>query len=260
MTLLPTLTAVEYEKELGTGATKPCVFQCEDYKNKAAGEYVVKLRGMVRSNEIGLQYELLAWYLAEHLGIPHPAAALITIDPEVAATIERGDVRENVQKSVGLNFGTRYEAGFSSWVAGARVPASLEHTAAEIVAFDALIENPDRRVDKPNFLHKGDDVLVLDHELAFSFVMAIGVDLTEWNARRLNFLQNHVFYPGLKGKTLDLKSFTSRLQSLDDKMIEKICGSVPPAFGVVNGKIPAHLRAARDRAPAVMDVIQEIFK
>lgn len=260
MQALPKLDAVEFRKVLGTGTTKPCVFQCEDSSGKPAGEYATKLRGGVRSNEIGLQYEFIAWHLAEYFNVPHLPAALITIEEELTSTIQDREVREHVKKSIGLNFGTEFRAGFNTWVADDTIPLSLQKTAAEIVAFDAVIENVDRKRDKPNLLFKGDELLVLDHELAFSFIQTVGLNLNNWNSKRLEFLSHHAFQRGLKGKALDLTDFVSTLRGLSNKMITGICDAVPPEFGAVSAKIPAHLKAIRENATTVMDIIREIFK
>lgn len=87
MSALSKLVAVQFEKELKTGTTKPCVFQCEDSNGKPSGEYVTKLRAGVRGNEIGLQCEFIAWQLAEYFGIPHLPAALISLDEQFADAI-----------------------------------------------------------------------------------------------------------------------------------------------------------------------------
>jgi hypothetical protein len=174
---LPKLDAVEFRKVLGSGTTKPCVFQCEDSTGRPAGEYATKLRGNVRSKEIGLQYEFIAWQLADYFGIAAPPAALVTIEDALAEAIQDEEVHASVKGSIGLNFGTEFLVGFNTWVAGDSIPSSLLTTAAEIVAFDAVIENTDRRREKANLLFKGDALFVFDHELAFSFVQLIGFDL-----------------------------------------------------------------------------------
>ena len=39
-----------------------------------------------------------------------------------------------------------------------------------------MIQNPDRRQDKPNLLRKGDELAIFDHEMAFSFLYALAPD------------------------------------------------------------------------------------
>jgi hypothetical protein len=45
--------------------------------------------------------------------------------------------------------------------------------ATDIFAFDALIQNVDRRVTNPNLLTVGSTFYVYDHETSFSFLQAI---------------------------------------------------------------------------------------
>jgi len=53
-------------------------------------------------------------------------------------------------------------------------PGVLVQTAAEVLVFDAIVQNPDRRADNPNCLVRGDEIRIIDHELAFSHGLVIG--------------------------------------------------------------------------------------
>lgn len=64
MPSFPRLTAVRFERELITGATRPCIFFCEG-ENDLSGEFVVKFRHSVRSS--GLIFEFVVAQLAHHL-------------------------------------------------------------------------------------------------------------------------------------------------------------------------------------------------
>lgn len=41
-------------------------------------------------------------------------------------------------------------------------------TAAGVLLFDAIIQNPDRRDENPNCLVQGNELRMIDHELAFA--------------------------------------------------------------------------------------------
>src|SRR5882724_95194 len=73
MQTLPRLTAVEFRGELDSGATRPCVFLCED-ENGVEAEHVTKLRQDVRSS--GLTFEYVSARLAHHFEVPIPDPAL----------------------------------------------------------------------------------------------------------------------------------------------------------------------------------------
>jgi type III secretion system FlhB-like substrate exporter len=96
-------------------------------------------------------------------GISHTAEVTAsTLYEAVAAAVEIsrefGQLLANSQpqlasailSAVGLNFGTRVISPMSTWFVGRSIPEAMLATAATIFAFDALIKNPDRRVDNPN--------------------------------------------------------------------------------------------------------------
>jgi hypothetical protein len=59
---------------------------------------------------------------------------------------------------------------------------------AEIFAFDTSIQNPDRRYDKPNVLWRDEEMFVIDHELAFSLLHAIGAQGPTWEIKNATSL------------------------------------------------------------------------
>ncbi len=63
--------------------------------------------------------------------------------------------------------------GFATWPVDHSIPAAMWQTAVDIFAFDALIQNPDRRYSNPNLFTKGDRVYIYDHEMAFSSLLDV---------------------------------------------------------------------------------------
>jgi len=78
-----------------------------------------------------------------------------------------------IRGSVGLNFGTRALSDVSTWPVDKFIPDAMWQEAVDIFAFDALIQNPDRRFSNPNLFTRGDSLLIFDHETAFSFLVAL---------------------------------------------------------------------------------------
>jgi len=99
------------------------------------------------------------------------------------------------------------------------------------MAFDALIDNSDRRRDKPNLLWKGDEIFVLDHELCFTFVRLIGDRYLPFDYHSLAFLTAHPLYAGLLGRFTDLSRFTGELESIDEDTLESFFAAAPAEFG-----------------------------
>src|SRR3954463_6648394 len=112
MQTLPRLTAVEFRKELTSGATRPCVFLCED-ENGLEAEHVTKLRHDVRSS--GLTFEYVSARLAQHFEVPIPDPALIELTLDLATTQGHNrSIQERILRNVGLNFGTKYLTGLTT--------------------------------------------------------------------------------------------------------------------------------------------------
>lgn len=122
-------------------------------------------------------------------------------------------------------------------------------TALDIFAFDALIQNPDRRFNNPNLFIRGDGLLIFDHETAFSFVLALFPSATAWKLASQPYLTDHVFYRRLKSKPIDLTGFTASLGGLSDGLLKEIMADVPAEWNNDNlPKIERHLRTVRDHA------------
>jgi hypothetical protein len=60
--------------------------------------------------------------------------------------------------------------------------------AVNIFAFDALIQNPDRRSANPNLFTQGDNIYVYDHETSFSFLVAVVKSAEPWNLEAEQYL------------------------------------------------------------------------
>jgi len=262
---LATLEAIGYQKALTSGTTHPCVFDCEilSDETRTTVEYAVKFKSEVRSGSTGLLFEVIAAQLAKRLYIPIPEPALIELTSQLADAIPERDIAARVRNSAGLNFGTRFlSPGYSTWIVNDSVPIEIRQTAAEIVAFDVLIDNADRRKGNPNLLWKENEIFVIDHELAFAFVMSILPVPEPWLDRDLNFIrQDHPLYSGLKGQTIDLRRFEGELASIADNEIDDIFASVPQEFGTLHmEQISNHLRNSRDHADELVEAVGRILK
>lgn len=245
-----------------SGRTKPAVFLCEDLDGNSAGEFVVKLRGGIDSGVVGLTCELLSSLLAEKLGIRTPNPAIVEIDPAIGALLGARDseMARIIRNSGGLNFGSEVlVGGYSVWPIDKSVPASLKLPAGEIFSFDALIQNPDRKVKNPNFLWKGDEVFLIDHELVFSFLYQIGERADPWSLQGSagDFLNDHVFYRELKAQEIDLARFQGALEAISDDDLTGMFDQIPREWnndGV--SKISSHLRSVRDHAAEFVNQVK----
>lgn len=240
---IPVLTATSLQKVLLSGRTKPCIFFCEDESGEKSGEYVVKLKAGMESGVNGLAAELIASQLASFLDIPTPEAAIIELDAVIAEVIPDADLALRIRSSSGLNFGSKViTGGFDTWPVSKAIPSNLKTLAAEIFAFDALIQNPDRRADKPNILWKGDELFVIDHEMSLMFAYVIQSNPNPWQISTLRFIKGHLFYNALKGQALNIDRFAGALELLTENTVETMLTNVPEEWRSENlAKITTHI-------------------
>jgi hypothetical protein len=256
------LTASAYLRRMTSGRTNPAIFLCEDENGNSAGEYVVKFKAGTEAGVTGLCCELIASLLAGELGLARPTPAIVEIDPRIGDLVSSQDapVAASIKKSGGPNFGSKVlSGGYNTWPANKNVPASLMQLAAEIYAFDALIQNPDRKANNPNLLWKGDEIYLIDHELAFSFIFQIGGTAEPWQVRGSagSFLANHVFGRDLKGRLLDLNRFKGALDALSDSTIETLVDQMPIEWKNDHlSKIRGHLSRVRDRSGEFVEQVK----
>ena len=255
--MLPLVTAGRYVDELPSGATRPCIVMCT-LPDGSSDEYVMKMRSEVRDS--GLTFEYIAACLAQKLGIEIPDPVVINLPFDVAlAQSHNPEIRDRLIRSVGLNFGTRYLTGLTTWAPDRRVPMNIAQRAAELIAFDGLIDNADRRRAKPNVLVGSNRVIAIDHELAFGFLRLI-VTPSNW-LERLLFLRDHPFYEGLRGRMPSLAAFQERLLDLGDDEIDEICESVPHEFPLEHrARIAEHLKSVKTDADRFIQGIEVVLR
>ncbi|HEX4031725.1 MAG TPA: HipA family kinase [Terracidiphilus sp.] len=244
-----------------SGRTSPALCGCENELGATAGNFVVKLRRTVQLR--GLVNELLGAELATHFGISSPVSALITLEPKMAELIACSEPAkaEFVKESIGFNFGTQILIGFNTWPVDKQVPETMRGLAVNVFAFDALLQNPDRTYGNPNLLTSGDAIMIIDHELAFSFLRDISPSTAPWVLDRQPYLENHVFYRQLKSKTIDLTGFTARLRALSETVLDEIFADVPPEWNNEEDglKIREHLLAIRNHAEDFAEQIRRFL-
>lgn len=254
--MLPRVTAVRYVDEMLNGTTRPCLVTCSQ-PDGSKDDYVMKMRADVRAS--GLAFEYIAACLALRLQIEIPSPVLIDLPFDVAlAQAHDPALCDRLIRSVGLNFGTRYLTGLTDWAPDKRVNMNIAQKASDVIAFDALIDNADRRRNKPNVLVGSDRVVVIDHEVAFGFLRLI-IKPTTW-VERLLFLREHPFFNGIRGHLQNLAGFKERLLALQESEIDAICGSVPHEFQREHcGRIAEHLKEVRSDVDRFIRGIEEVL-
>lgn len=220
--------ALTFHRFMSTGRTSPALMTCMAPDTSEA-EYVVKLKAS-QSTIPGLLCELLAAELADHFEIDHPRYALVNVGLELAellGTVLETDKAGLFKSSVGMNFGSRKINNLATIPQNRSLSAAQLEAAANIFAFDVLIQNPDRRKDNPNVGTVGEMFQIYDHETAFSFRQDVLPVRESWRASRQPFCTNHVFFAVLQHKQISLNRFTDRLKALSPTFVEDLASDIP---------------------------------
>jgi hypothetical protein len=236
---------------------------CED-EGGNPHELVVKLRAGIEHGQVGLTCELLASLLAGDLDLPIPSPAIVVIEEDLASPIVLPEFAKLVRQSVGLNFGTdKLPPGLNTWPKDRAIPVMLRALAAEIFAFDVLIQNPDRRRDNPNILWKSEELYIFDHDLAFSFVMPTIGWQPPWTGEGLKFFEEHIFHRGLKGTEINLNRLMRAFEAVTDERLQEHLDVVPNEWRTqrdVAAEIITYLTQSRDNRDGIVAAIRRFLR
>lgn len=241
--MLPEVTAVRFEKVMGSGRTQPCLMVCEDATGEEV-ELVVKMRGHLQIPPGGLMAEAMTSLLAIDLDLPVQTPYRVRIEREFADTVPDAALREVIVRSVGLNFRCeKWKPGYTIWPRDKRPSRGMRQTAMEVFAFDGLIQNPDRRAVNPNCVYLGDDLLLYDHESAFTHFLTI-LSKPLWESGGVDFLKQHIFWQALRGESLELGRLQGSMEAIDADRITEYLQSIPDEWNgqaITGDGIQSHL-------------------
>jgi hypothetical protein len=262
------LTATQFIKPMSTGRNRPLLLGCE---NEAAEpfEVVVKFRGKEMDEKAQIS-ELVATQLADDLGLQVPQAAVVDVPVGFETIIAEKDLAAMVKGSPGLNFGSIHlGVGFTTWPPGREPYGAQRDQAAEVFAFDALIQNADRRAVNPNLWARSDRLGIYDHEMAFQFlsVPIIGGAPKPWavakQGKAFVFLDQHIFFRSLRGGRLDLGPFKQKLGAVTNEQILTYADSVPAEWRNKSDfcdRIAEYLREAREHRETLIQFIKHLLR
>ena len=169
----------------------------------------------------------MAALLALDLDLPVQTPYRISIEKAFADTVPDAALRTVFQKSQGLNFGcAKWAPGYTIWPRDKVPSKDMKQSLMEIFAFDGLIQNPDRRQANPNCAFLGNNLLIFDHESAFSHFLSI-LPVFPWEADGLGFLKDHIFFHALRGSDLLLDRFQGALEAIDEARMSSYIECIP---------------------------------
>jgi hypothetical protein len=202
----------------------------------------------------GLANEALAACLAGDLGLPINEPFLVKLNEDWIASVPDPAIRQTLHESVPIAFGSK-AAGtqWKLWSPSDLLTSDMHPLALAILAFDAFIENDDRRPNNSNCLVKGGEFRIIDHELAFRIRQKLFPQPEPWRQgymRRLVAPDGHVFGSKLKGQSLDFAPLRVAWSGLPDERFEGYLSALPVEWAAANDAMEAaltHLRTVRDR-------------
>lgn len=261
--MLEKLTITRFGRRISVGRTKPCIVYC----NLAGGgefEAVVKLKSGCETGVNGLIAEAVAAELATDLDLPMPPGYLLEITNDFAEAVMDEIAHPLFLKSVGWNFGSKkLPPQFATIPTDRLLRINMRQTAAEIFAFDAMIQNPDRRRQNPNCLACGNELAIYDHELAFSIGRSIIGWKPPWKKDSLSFLQEHVFFNQLSGLKLDFNRLVGAWEAIDAAKVKSYFTDLPDEWQPASSRaveIQDYLLQLRQYIPQVVETIIGVLK
>jgi hypothetical protein len=263
--MIETATAIQFDKLAGSGRTRPGFITCEDSAGEPI-ELVAKLSSYCDLKETSLAMEVVSACLAGDLGLPVPQPYFVRLDPEWIASVSDADWAAAAQASCPLAFGSkRVPAGFNSWVVGSPLIGGAVQTAAAILLFDAIADNPDRREANPNCLQRGGDLRIIDHELCFSPLLLLDWK-PPWELGALHSFETpgaHIFHAALRKKVVDWSPIRAAWHGLSDALLADYQASLPKewaAAGPAVRKAVEKIRNARDNIDGCVAEVERLLK
>lgn len=231
--MLDSLTATRFDRRMTRGRTSPFLLEAET----ASGD-VVEVVAKFTSPQLpveGLIREAFGALLAADLGLPVPACYCVTVAPNFVAAVSSTHPADGtaLASAVPVGFGSaKLPPGFVAWMPERRLPRAMRQAAAEIYAFDLLIQNPDRRPENPNLQSKGDDFAIFDHEMAL-VTEGILFWRPPWEAGALDALgvqARHVLHPTLRGSQPNFDRLVGAWEAIDDARLSDYRAALPPQW------------------------------
>lgn len=255
--MLEMVRARRFDRKMTVGRTGPCLMAAER-EDGAEVEVVVKFSAGCELRTDSLSIEAIAAMLGADLDLPVPEPFLVSFDSDFVSCLS-GPSREvavRLQASSPVAFGSKkLPSGYNLVLPGKPIPRELVGQAADIFAFDAFIENPDRSPENPNCLSNGRSYAIIDHELAFRLKGIIGRK-PAWDTGALELMKSrHLFFPHLSGKRIDFKRLEGAWKAISDSRLREYRAALPPewmtATGVVDDTL-GHIAQIRDTIEAAL--------
>ena len=250
--MLETWEAKRLERIISSGRTRPLVIECsrssDEIEDRAdeideSSLKVVKAFDLPEISAFGLFSELFGNSLARVLGLETPEPCLVHISTPFATAANLVLRREGLELKAGLASGCQHFSGGYRNVIPETLSSDELQEAAQIYAFDLLVQNPDRIRQRPNCAIFSGNIISYDFETAFSFVLLIGKQPSPWEVSKHGLAKNHLFYSVLRAKKKEVnwKPLVSRLRKLKRDQVEELTSGFPHEWLGYAPKVYSHI-------------------
>lgn len=226
---LPEIYAKEFNDNLPNSANKPIIISGIDKSTGEKNPYVIKFKRSNRMSEEASMRELLAGFIAMQMEIAVVEPVIIEIDGNFLEVLKGNDAWEVAGKSLGYNYGSKYIKEYSTLILNKGLNNHQLPYAQDVFAFDMFIQNSDRTNNKPNLLTNGEDIIILDHEIAFGFIFApfLTANIWEMGEEHKAWIRQHCLLPLIKRETYDFDRFSDKFDNLTNKFWNKAFRLIP---------------------------------
>ena len=218
-----------------TGSTKPAIMTVSDKDTGAImGKYVVKVFNDLDRGKTAKEF--YGNLLAKEFDFNVPECALINVGKEIIEILQKDSVHKRSNLMAGYYYGSKLQEGnIENYTDIVQNPMELWEIE-NVFGFDALIFNIDRRREKPNLFFIGDEVFLIDHELAFN-PKYFEKPFADFIAEKENyskildyksgaFERKHLFLDSLRAKnaveTVNFDTFAASLRSMNPNCLDDL--------------------------------------
>jgi hypothetical protein len=139
--------------------------------------------------------------LARSIELSVPDYAVVEVPRELISAIPYETARRVLANNVGLNFGSVYLPGRTSWYPALAPPGgTFPDGLDEVLTFDATVINGDRKAGNSNLLWDGRDFNMIDHSVALPMPLWSDSQIAQSPLFPEQQVRDHCAFPVLSGK------------------------------------------------------------
>lgn len=202
------LTCIEVRRRIQNNtATKPLFIRAIDAQGD---EYDVILKVQhpdVREGHFegtSLACELICAVLARAIGFSVPNYSIVEVRGGLLDGAPNTEIRALLAANLGLHFGSTFIEGCAPWLppteGGLEPNDGLCDRLEDVLVFDAVAFNGDRKRTKSNLLWNGDDLLPIDHSLALLAHAWTPKQIAESLLFPADQIRQHCAFPSVEGQ------------------------------------------------------------